>query len=441
MARGKVVAENVLAYDLWIQSSEFWEAFLLNPKQTGEGPSFLNWALGRARELSASPIQISWTRGMLEVSILKFRHYELNWPARDGKLHPGGSLTGEWAAYEFSVQSKCVKNEVSIFENAVTFLLDLYSGDWELPNWSDWVADAWIEWCAKHRMKPRMPEPSLAALARKLEKHFPSYQLRPHLVTALLGHAVLGDMLEYLYARAYLEEDRLVLPLLTHPRQAIALWESTRTSERELLIWVLPTSASQVQHLTSFRSGMRILGIGRRQWRRLAHLSARQVNDIWHLLDKSAEPSLVRLFFCMAAPAISQVWRTVQDGRCELFHHLIAEMCNLCHYQAQLIRADERSLIGGPMPHLKRKFLWLHMGNAEIALARDVQLALLQRYKERLLTVHSLDDLQLVREQFILLLGAAPAMKSLTAGLVQQTSFDRLCSLVFQAQLTAQLQA
>ena len=93
------------------------------------------------------------------------------------------------------------------------------------------------------------------------------------------------------------------------------------------------------------------------------------------------------------------------------------------------------------MPHLKRKFLWLQMGNAEIALSRDVQLALLQKYKVRLLSVRHLSDLQRVREQFILLLSAAPTMKNLTARRVRQTSLDRICSLVFQAQFVAQVQA
>lgn len=36
-ASRKVIAENVLAYDLWIQPSEFWAASLLNPKQTEDG--------------------------------------------------------------------------------------------------------------------------------------------------------------------------------------------------------------------------------------------------------------------------------------------------------------------------------------------------------------------------------------------------------------------
>jgi cell division protein FtsI/penicillin-binding protein 2 len=34
-ASRKVIAENVLAYDLWIKPSEFWAASLLNPKQSG----------------------------------------------------------------------------------------------------------------------------------------------------------------------------------------------------------------------------------------------------------------------------------------------------------------------------------------------------------------------------------------------------------------------
>jgi len=121
--------------------------------QTGETLSFLNWAWGCALELSASPMQTRWTDGMLAVSILQFGHYEFIWPARGELRHPGGSLAGEWAAREFSVQSMRAEHEVRTFENAVTFLLDLYSGEWHMPNWSDWVADAWTQWCATHRLK------------------------------------------------------------------------------------------------------------------------------------------------------------------------------------------------------------------------------------------------------------------------------------------------
>jgi cell division protein FtsI (penicillin-binding protein 3) len=79
----KVIAENVLAYDLWIQPSEFWAASLLNPKQTGpsdngsQGPEYSD--AERERTLMDALAQWPQTQSLV-------KHRLVNWQKSKGSL-------------------------------------------------------------------------------------------------------------------------------------------------------------------------------------------------------------------------------------------------------------------------------------------------------------------------------------------------------------------
>jgi cell division protein FtsI (penicillin-binding protein 3) len=82
-ASGKVIAENVLAYDLWIKPSEFWAASLLNPKQTGltedGGQEHQHTDAERERILMDALAQWPQTQSLV-------KHRLANWPKSKSSL-------------------------------------------------------------------------------------------------------------------------------------------------------------------------------------------------------------------------------------------------------------------------------------------------------------------------------------------------------------------
>ena len=80
-ASRKVIAENVLAYDLWIQPSEFWAASLLNPKQTEDDGSQGHQQSDTERERIFMDALAQWPQTQ---SLVK--HRLVNWPKSKSSL-------------------------------------------------------------------------------------------------------------------------------------------------------------------------------------------------------------------------------------------------------------------------------------------------------------------------------------------------------------------
>ena len=80
-ASRKVIAENVLAYDLWIQPSEFWAASLLNPKQTEDDESQGHQQSDTERERILMDALAQWPQTR---SLVKYRL--VNWPKSKSSL-------------------------------------------------------------------------------------------------------------------------------------------------------------------------------------------------------------------------------------------------------------------------------------------------------------------------------------------------------------------
>jgi len=101
-ASRKVIAENVLTYDLWIQPSEFWVASLLNPKQTGpsengsQGPEHSD--AERERTLMDALAQWPQTQSLV-------KHRLVNWPkSKDSLAILAWAITPEIAAKIKAIQ-------------------------------------------------------------------------------------------------------------------------------------------------------------------------------------------------------------------------------------------------------------------------------------------------------------------------------------------------